>query len=223
MSRLLAFGCSNTYGHGLEDCLLKDNQPGPQPSKFAWPSVLANLLDKQVLNLSEPGSSNQDILRKVLSTKFLHDDMVVILWTHYSRDVLYVENTTTGGVKDSKTGLDYLPVGTWMLTNRDFAGVKDIITSYYHAHFDIDQQIRSWLAKHHVENFLDNIKIKNYHFLSDAKTELEKRPVFLSFKNLQTVELNDIIFTYPRALDNSHPGLLAHKKIAELMYNIVKK
>ena len=223
MSRLLAFGCSNTYGHGLEDCLLKDNQPGPQPSKFAWPSLLANKLNIPCLNLAEPGSSNQDILRKILSEDIHENDIIVILWTHYSRDVLYVEHRAQGSNTDKKTGLDYMLVGHWMIDpNNGYSSVKHIVASYYVAHTDIDQQIRSWLAIHHAENYLASLKTKSYLFFLDARNILYKKPPFLKFKNLQDLQLWDTLFVkHPRAPDNNHPGLEAHQETADLMYNII--
>ena len=51
MDRLVAFGCSNTYGEGLPDCWVdKNGDPsrtkagfhGPKPSKLAWPRLMAN-------------------------------------------------------------------------------------------------------------------------------------------------------------------------------------
>ena len=55
MPRLIAFGCSNTYGQGLEDCHILPNFPGPSPSKTAWPNTLGNLLNcSEVINQSKP-------------------------------------------------------------------------------------------------------------------------------------------------------------------------
>ena len=45
MSRLVVFGCSHTYGHGLRDCYDPlTGHPGPQPSLQAWPARLVELL-----------------------------------------------------------------------------------------------------------------------------------------------------------------------------------
>ena len=223
MSRLLAFGCSNTFGHGLEDCLLENNQPAHKPSQWAFPLLLANKLNIPCLNLAEPGSSNQDILRKILSEDIRENDIVVILWTHYSRDVLYVEHHAPGSNKDEKTGLDYMPVGHWMIDpNNGYSSVKHIVASYYVAHTDIDQQIRSWLAIHHAENYLASLKTKSYLFFLDARNILYKKPPFLKFKNLQDLQLWETLFVKnPRALDGNHPGLEAHQETADLMYNII--
>lgn len=45
MSRLIAFGCSHTYGHGLPDCFIPPHRPGTDPSKLSWPYPLGELLN----------------------------------------------------------------------------------------------------------------------------------------------------------------------------------
>jgi hypothetical protein len=43
--RIIAFGCSYTYGHGLPDCLDDDKiTQGPTHSNLAYPSILAEKL-----------------------------------------------------------------------------------------------------------------------------------------------------------------------------------
>jgi hypothetical protein len=56
--KLVTFGCSFTYGHGLADCMAEDGSNGPTASEQAWPSVLGKLTGMKVDNVSEPGSSN---------------------------------------------------------------------------------------------------------------------------------------------------------------------
>jgi hypothetical protein len=44
--RIIAFGCSYTYGHGLSDCLDNDMMTqGPTHSNLAYPSILAEKLN----------------------------------------------------------------------------------------------------------------------------------------------------------------------------------
>ena len=48
MTRLIAYGCSYTYGHSLEDCVDPNNLalPGDKPSAFAYPQQIADALRK---------------------------------------------------------------------------------------------------------------------------------------------------------------------------------
>ena len=84
MNRLVAFGCSHTYGEGLKDCWV-NGKAGKLPSKYAWPQLLADRLKRRCFNKSMEGASNKFIWHKILNTEFTDKDIVVILWTYYNR------------------------------------------------------------------------------------------------------------------------------------------
>ena len=76
MPRLVAFGCSHTYGEGLEDCWnWETRKAGPVASKFAWPQILANLLKRECVNLGRRGASNKEILHNIQMFDFEKDDI----------------------------------------------------------------------------------------------------------------------------------------------------
>jgi len=79
MQRLVAFGCSNTLGEGLEG--FQWRQPHPR----AWPAVLGQQLNRPVLNLGHSGASNRYIMDRVLNTPLTRTDTVVIMWTSFAR------------------------------------------------------------------------------------------------------------------------------------------
>jgi hypothetical protein len=87
MKRLIAAGCSLTYGHGLPDCVDKYNQkhPGPEPSKIAWPGLLADKLNRSCINLGCPGASNKQIWHTLLNFNFEPDDIVIVYWSFIHR------------------------------------------------------------------------------------------------------------------------------------------
>ena len=68
--RVIAFGCSFTFGHGLPDCFNPPKNPGKAPSKYAWPSLVANELNVKCINKSLPGSSNKRIWHNIGKFKF---------------------------------------------------------------------------------------------------------------------------------------------------------
>jgi hypothetical protein len=74
MSRLVAFGCSYTYGKDLE-----------KPNQDSWPSVLAGLLNLECVNQSIVGAGNLEILWNILNFDFQDDDQVFIMWSHFTR------------------------------------------------------------------------------------------------------------------------------------------
>jgi hypothetical protein len=60
VKRIVAFGDSNTYGHGMHDA---DNKDFNSPSKLTWVNVVANYFGVPVENKAMPGSGNDSIFR----------------------------------------------------------------------------------------------------------------------------------------------------------------
>ena len=110
MTTLHAFGCSITQGFALPDIvrplLNQHGQPLTteeiralgdkfnwedvhlyQPSKHAWPSVLAHKLNVPVKNYARRGACFQQIARQcaVEGKNIQPDDIVIVMWTYLSR------------------------------------------------------------------------------------------------------------------------------------------
>ena len=73
MDRLIAFGCSNTFGDGLE-----------HPSQ-GWPAILAKEFSFNLVNKAIPGSSVKRTAYTIQEFNFEPNDHVVILWPFYTR------------------------------------------------------------------------------------------------------------------------------------------
>lgn len=107
MTTLHTFGCSITQGFALPDvvrtitddsgrALTKQElslRPGSwtdihvyEPSMYAWPQQLANLLDVPVHNSARRGACFNQISRQcAVATGIKPNDVVVIMWTYLSR------------------------------------------------------------------------------------------------------------------------------------------
>ena len=86
MERLITFGCSHTYGHGLPDCIgLEKWSPGPSPSKLGWVAQLAEALELPYSNYAEPGASVKEVALRFLDQPIKENSLVVILWPFYPR------------------------------------------------------------------------------------------------------------------------------------------
>jgi len=73
--KLLAIGCSFTYGEEL-----------PDPTTQAWPALLAQDLDYELTNQGVCGGSNDYIFRQAIeATSLVPYDLIVIQWTERSR------------------------------------------------------------------------------------------------------------------------------------------
>lgn len=90
----MSFGCSFTYGYGLKDCRPppNDHVPPATPSNYAWPSVCAKILNLHCLNQSVYGSGNKHIAYQILNFEFKPNDIVVPMWTFFSRHSIIVDN-----------------------------------------------------------------------------------------------------------------------------------
>ena len=204
MSRLITFGCSNTYGEGLPDCWLSD-QPGTIASKLAWPSVLADKLSLPIVNLAEPGVSNKFIWNKVINTEFQQDDIVIILWTYLSRHCFFDE---------------YGNHHRLLPSDIDKSGKEKIIrirTKFFYTHFysEKDSIDDNFLRFDHTKTFLDKKNIKNYHFICDGHIENVELPSW----NSQIPALMTFRDIGTPALDNMHPGIESQKDLANRIFN----
>lgn len=199
--RLITFGCSFTAGAGLLD-------PGTQ----AWPAVLGKLSERTVVNNGINGSSNLEILSRILSFKFQKDDLVVIGWTYCNRDVIFNKGGT------------YERITPWMEGN--------MFDTWLELHTEHDIEVKSGMYIHHAELYLDHLKIKNYgfwavpgpgkkidKFLSIIFDNAPRMPVFVKTNTLHTGIMNLVDF----ASNNSHPGPVAHTIAGEKLYRIVNE
>jgi hypothetical protein len=201
--RLITFGCSYTFGQALPDT------DGSYPSNMAWPKILGNMLDRNVINKGRPGSSNLEILFSLLNFSFKKDDIVVIGWTHVNRD--YIFNKTKN-----------IALGAWSDDN--------ILSNWVQVHNDYDLSVRSGLYIHHAELFLDSLGIRQYHFRAIGSATFVDKIVnaFTEIKPLYTNKLKHqikkrILYKKDLALDNAHPGVESHLHAAKELYKIINE
>ena len=200
MSRLVAFGCSYTYGHGLDDCITDRGHPGPYPSKFAWPQLLADKLNLTCVNMGQPGSSNKRIWKSIMDFDFRANDKVFVMWSNPNRHCIFYDNKT---IED---------IGPWIKTKVSRVFYKLIFSEY-------DQMNDLNLKMSHVKYHLDSLGIDHYqHPIRDWSVERFARSV-KTFNNITPFSYTSDM--YPKAADNMHPGEEAHAFYAEEVYKIL--
>lgn len=207
MSRLVAFGCSHVYGHGLPDCHRPPDIPGLLPSNMAWPSIVAEKLGRECVNLSSPGIGNLAILMRVLNAELHQDDLVIIGFSYFERFNCYkfIDKQGNGELINKHTEdhkkLVLADMGIEYTEERDF--------------------MYNWLTIHHIENYLKAKKIRHYYYLGTLDREsYQQQPDILKLDNYwNDVEL--IVKDY--ALDGRHQGLESHRLQAELIYSKIKE
>lgn len=194
--RLITFGCSVTYGHGLPDCfILPNGDPGPTHSNLAWPALLADSLNRDLVNTSRCGASNLEILHNILNFNFLKTDLVVVMWSFPDRDLIF------GQILPNNTQ-SMMPMANWLTT--------PIAVKWKYVHPASDLATRSWFYIHHASLYLESLQVQNYNTFTRYNILGEFRPNYLNVSGyFKTWPLIDY------ALDGQHPGEKTQRFMAE--------
>lgn len=206
MSRLLAFGCSHTYGHGLVDCYnKKTNSAGETPSKYAWPQLVANNLNLDCINLSNPGASNKEIWWTITKQKYLSTDTVVILWSYPHRSAIIHNNND---VQQLGYGFSDKP-------SKQFTKFTSMTVSDYN--FSID----SWMYIEFSNKILADRKVKKiYNFVINYEVYNLAQPNWLTTEIM--LDAYEFVLPVDLALDNNHPGQTSNKDFSQRVTSIIK-
>ena len=197
MSRLIAFGCSYTYGHGLADCHIEPNLFGLNPSKLAWPNLLANMLDLEPVNCSNPGASNIHILWKLLNFDFKDDDLCVIMWTHFGR-------LPYSNLKYNSSIIEWDNYDNDLIRRLPEIEEENIV-------------VKNYMSIHHGYLHLLSKKIPHHFIIWPSDGPLYKKH-FINIPNMHG-EINALLCNIDKALDNNHPGENTHMSIATKLFN----
>jgi hypothetical protein len=202
--RIVAFGCSFTYGHGLPDCYdVTINRSGFSASKLAWPQILANEMNADCINMSQPGASNKEILHTLLNFNFDASDVVIIMWSFIDRWCILKDYTL----------FDRLAID----------GNVDAVMQYDKIFTVDDLQLDFIYRANFAKFYLDNKNLKNHHV--SVKPE-EFCPTVMPQWNavsFSKMSLTEISKHTPPALDTlsgyPHPGVEAHSMAAMALHN----
>lgn len=203
MNRLIAFGCSYTRGTALPDVWdFKNNKSiYGYPSKFAWPSVLAEKLERECINLGKGGASNKLIWHTIINFEFQPNDLVFIHWSYLDR-YHFFEDEKTSHIIDHRS-----------INARDKAFFK-------HLHSEYDMLLDFYLRLNHVDQYLTGKKLKTYHLIVEPSMyKFTPNWNHVKFLNVSLIEYKELLSD--RACDGSHPGETAHREFANQIYKII--
>ena len=224
MPRLIACGCSHTYGESLPDCLTtrRIEDPPPPPSQFAWPHVLAETLGIECLNRADGGASNKEISSQMLTTELNKDDIVVFLWTHHNRSCFFDIQNKTFWIKR------LVPSYTQKRKNnpRDRRVMNEVYYKYLHT--EDNSRHETLLYIDHSYKHLESLGIKNFHFTFDRK---DPYPPF-KYENMSSklgelehwfsAPVHNIELLMDTGADGFHPGVVAQADMAQKMFKIIE-
>ena len=163
IKRLVTFGCSLTYGHGLADCYQPNGKEGPHPSVQAWPFLVARHYGIAIDNQGIPGGSNKQIFNTLRNYDFQKGDCVVVLWSKINRScTLYP---------------DYVDkFGPWLNSTRSKTWLKHIFSDY-------DSTIELLNYDEHTRLYLNSKKIKNCSYFTDHYMSFPQEDKKMFFKD----------------------------------------
>jgi hypothetical protein len=198
--RLITFGCSYTYGIGLPDIKTTFITGKPRaPSKIGWAALLAQKLGVELVNVSYPGSSNIEILYNILTFEFKKDDVVVVMWTHPIRDIMFDKWTH---IMSQRRRL-----GFWWQDKESAwenqVSIKDYI-------------IKTWMSIHHADLFLKSKNIKYIHYPFDISEYND-----YTVKGIAIDNLHKDGFMIVDRTDDHHPAIESNRLTCENIFRIL--
>jgi len=197
MSRLVVFGCSNSYGVGLED---------PLNQNYGY--HLGKLTKKECINKAIGGSSNTRIAYEVLNFDFQPGDIAILGWTYVCREMLAKES----GV---------INFGAWINIKEEPSRAW---LEYFSDEHDL--AIKSFMHMHHVNIYLNqkNIKILQFWF-EEIENRPEAFALKKEFAWADSIKMNFELLEEVQHIDKTdcnHPGPKTHKMFAEYLYKNFK-
>ena len=200
MSRLITFGCSYAYGTGLPDCnnWMFDKLHNLKPSKLGWSSLLADKMKVECVNESFPGSSNTEILYNVLKFDYKSDDTVVIMWTHFVRDMLFNFPHKFPFFRDR--------LGPWAKTHQERKWAEYLSEK--------DYAMKSWFNIQHADLHLQKQGVNYIHYPATPE-ELNKNK--LNFIQVENYHSDGIVYL-DTATDDMHPGIKSNQLLCDSIY-----
>ena len=211
-NRLQFFGCSFTYGHGLSDCFHIENSIDPSkdnytpPSKFAWPTRLAENLSIQHNNNSQPGASNKYILYKILEADVSSSDIVAIMWTSFIRHSVIIDKQNH-------------MISPWC--KNDIAA-----TSYYSfLYSEEDSEFMNVQYMNYANLYLKNkgCKVLNFCFFNDMeKKSTQSKLNNYNWNNVSIDLVFDDFIQHGLSEDGYHPSESAHEAFSNRSSKYIK-
>lgn len=201
----MSFGCSNTFGQGLPDCGEAPKYCGDIPSSLAWPSRFAEKLKRRCLNLAQPGSSNRQILWRILNFEnYLDSDIVAILWTYNTRGSIIKGKEQHEIVQFHMKEWDGQPTENkfWRSFKVKTFDEYDNILENLH-YIDYADRFLKPLVKHVMHYVTEDILLE----VSEPYTSVE----FID-------NGRRFMHQYPKSLDGAHPGEQGHQAFADKMF-----
>ena len=210
LKMLWTFGCSHTQGHGLPDCIGENNKPLNKTSKFSWANCLAELLNIPLNNISHAGVGVRSVWHSVVSNidNFQENDLIVIMWPCWESRI----DVLVDPAQPVNHAANIIPIRSWQAEDEN----------YFNNYYSRYHQWQDWnLCTQHIWDLLNNkFQLINTSYEEYSEKEFNK-PTWANFEFIPINFGNHKYCDMPRALDNSHNGIEAHRAFAEDLYGLL--
>lgn len=208
MRRVISFGDSCTFGHGLPDCHDETGSgPGDYPSKYAWPAKIAEYLGHlNWVNYAYPGASNKEILWTLMQNErhLKDDDLIFIQWTYPHRKCILTA--------DGREPIRLFPQ----------AEDEPSVRYYEQYETEADSVFESQIWISYADGLLSNRDCTHLFFTRRDKRIFDIGEWTGNGKGVDKV-MGDFKHIGSYARDGMHPGVDAHDQWAKYLISEIRK
>lgn len=202
IKRIIAHGCSFTYGQELED-----------PKTQAWPMLVADNFNAEILNLAYSGYSNDGIIYDILRENIKsNDDFVIIMWTWYHR-LLFVDNDGWYTCFPEKLKLGHRgEISKLLMSTTDQKWL-------YERWIDQVVLLQEYFKSNNIRYLFINAFDNNQDMISTLLDKIDRK-YYVGWPNFN---FDSLAFDNYTRLPLGHPDVLSHRKIAEIISNKIEE
>lgn len=184
---ILVAGCSHVYGHGMSDCLTFSPEETSRPSKFAWPHLLGEWSDSNIVNISRPGNSLGKIAYDILNyPNFKRLSGIIIVLPTSERFLIRGDRE---------------PVDTFLATNKYYGGRLNAIGNYLEHLHSVEVSKLNYIA--HISYIASLAKTHKIPIWISAGSYAEQE--WISKLDNRTFDLNTEKSWYQYYVDLGYP------------------
>lgn len=225
ISHLVTNGCSYTYCQGLYD-----------PPVEGWPRLLADKLGVPIVNLGDPGSSNDGITRRTYNYFYKNFNRnnkplyIIAMSQPYRREEYYSEYTHRKG--NTELINDYMYLAAWdehdplskaLYAQMDEKGLCFSQERKYRLWASLINLFRAHGTPYFIGDYMPDVDNAIDEFMKNNFRELYNYVNYNAF-NLGHLNVFSNGAVYPKAKDGSHDGPEAQVALAEYAYKkIIEK
>lgn len=199
VSRIIAHGDSQTYGYFLTE---ENNGYGNGPNSSAWPTLVSDYYNVDVVNNGVCGASNKEIWLEAINFNYQLGDLVCILWSFFDREFF-----PSGNTRDNIVGFDGHYEGIKLIPN--FYNDKKNKLYYKDFHSNFNSLVSFSLYKTHLAMHLTSLNIP-FVFKNLQVPNIPRRS--FDWDSIECKGINYILDDF--GYDNSHYGIESHKTVA---------